>query len=121
MMTQKVKLKFDTEYFPLTKGTYNLSLQNKENVKETEAGTLQRDIKRLGVPHLSVTSTVDSTWYQKLQGYYVAGTKVTIKYFSPATLAEASFDGFIQNLTFNLLKDNGTKTYWEASFEVTAY
>ena len=120
-MTQKVKLKFDTEYFPLTKGTYNLALSNKETVNETEAGTLQREIKRLGVPHLSVTSTVDSTWYQKLQTYFTKGSKVVISYYSPATLAEATFDGFIQNLTFNLLKDNGTKTYWEASFEVTAY
>ena len=121
MMTQKVKLKFDTDYFPLTKGTYNLTLSNKETVNETEAGTLQREIKRLGVPHLSVSSTVNSTWYQKLQSYFVKGSKVTVAYYSPVTLAEATFDGFIQNLTYNLIKDNGTETYWDVSFEVTAY
>ena len=109
----KIKLKFDTEYFPLTKGSYKLDLQNKETVNETEAGTLIRDI--------TVTSTIDSTWLQKLQGYYVKGSAVKIYYFSPATLAEDNYDGFIQNLSFNLLKDNGTTTYWDVSFEVTAY
>lgn len=120
-MNRKVKLKFDTDYFPLTKGSYNLSLQNKETVKETEAGTIQRDIKRLGVPHLSVSSTINSTWYQKIQQYYVTGQSVTISYYSPVTLAEATFDGFIQNLSYDLKKDNGTETYWDVSFEVTAY
>ena len=120
-MAQKLKLNFSTEYFPLTKGSYSLSLQNKEVINETEAGTLIRDIKRLGVPHISVSSTIDDTWFQKLQGYYVSGTAVTIYYLNPATLAEASFDGFIQNLTYNAIKDNGTKTYWDVSFEVTAY
>lgn len=120
-MAQKLKLKFSTEYFPLTKGSYTLALQNKEVINETEAGTIIRDIKRLGVPHISVSSTIDDTWFQKLQGYYVSGTAVTIYYLNPATLAEASFDGFIQNLTYNAIKDNGTKTFWDVSFEVTAY
>lgn len=120
-MAQKLKLKFGTEYFPLTKGSYTLTLQNKETINETEAGTIQRDIKRLGVPHISVNSTIDDTWFQKLQGYYVLGTALTIYYLNPATLAEASFSGFIQNLTYNAIKDNGTKTYWEVSFEVTSY
>lgn len=120
-MAQKLKLKFDTEYFPLTKGSYTLAPQNKETINETEAGTIQRDIKRLGVPHISVSSTIDDTWFQKLYGYYVSGSVITIYYLNPATLAESSFDGFIQNLTYNAIKDNGTKTFWDVSFEVTAY
>ena len=120
-MAQKIKLKFDTEYFPLTKSSYSLTIQNKETVNETEAGTLIRDIKRLGVPHISVSSTIDSTWFQKVYTHYTKGSKVTIAFFSPSTLAEATFDGFIQNLTYNLIKDDGTTTYWDVSFEVTAY
>lgn len=120
-MAQKLKLKFDTEYFPLTKGSYTLALENKETIKETEAGTLQRDIKRLGVPHISVTSTIDDTWFQKLQGYYVSGSAITIYFLNPATLTEDSFSGFIQNLSYEAIKDNGTKTYWNVTFEVLAY
>ena len=120
-MAQKLKLKFDSEYFPLTKGTYTLSIQNKETINETEAGTIQRDIKRLGVPHISVSSTIDDTWYKKINDYFTSGSSITVGYYSPATLAEATFEGFIQNLTLNAIKDNGTKTYWDVSFEVTAY
>ena len=120
-MAQKLKLKFSTEYFPLTKGSYNLTLENKETIQETEAGTIQRDIKRLGVPHISVTSTIDDTWFQKLQGYYVSGTALTIYYLNPSTLAEDNFSGFIQNLKYDAIKDNGTKTFWDVSFEVIAY
>ena len=120
-MAQKLKLKFDTEYFPLTKGTYTLAIQNKEKINETEAGTIIRDIKRLGVPHISVSSTVDDTWYKKLNDYDTSGLAITVSYYSPATLAEATFSGFIQNLTLNAIKDNGTKTFWDVSFEVTAY
>lgn len=120
-MAQKLKLKFDSEYFPLTKGTYTLSIQNKETINETEAGTIQRDIKRLGVPHISVSSTIDDTWYKKINDYFITGASITVGYYSPATLAEATFSGFIQNLTLNAIKDNGTKTYWDVSFEVKAY
>ena len=120
-MTQKIKLKFDTEYFPLTKGSYVLNFQNKEIKNETEAGTIIRDVKRTGVPHLSISSSVDNTWYQKLYSYFVSGSEITVYYYSPVTLAEASFDGFIENLSFNLIKDNGTSPRWEASFEVTSY
>lgn len=120
-MTQKIKLKFDTEYFPLTKGSYVLNFQNKETKNETEAGTIIRDVKRTGVPHLSISSSVDNTWYQKLYSYFVSGSEITVYYYSPVTLAEASFDGFIENLSFNLIKDNGTSPRWEASFEVTSY
>ena len=117
----KIKLKFDTEYFPLTKGSYSLTLKNKEIINETEAGTIIRDIKRLGVPQLSVSSTIDSTWFQKLQSYYATGSALTIAYFSPVTLAEDTYSGFISSLSYSLKKDDGTNTYWDVSFEVTAY
>lgn len=116
-----VELKFGADNFPLYKDSFNLTIQNKETVNETEAGTLVRDIKRLGVPHITVSQTIEQSWYQKLFQHYTTGQKVTISYFSPSTLAEATFDGFIQNLKYDLIKDNGTTTYWKVSFEVTAY
>ena len=39
-MAQTIKLKFGTEYIPLTKGSYALTFQNKETKNETEAGTI---------------------------------------------------------------------------------
>ena len=120
-MAQKITLKFNSEYFPLTKGSFQNSPQNKQKINETEAGTLIREIKRLGVPHLSVTSTIDDTWYQKINNYFVSATALTVYFYDPSTLSEGDFSGFIENLTLNAKKDNGTSTYWDVSFEVTAY
>ena len=115
-----VELWFDSDQFPLYKDTYSLTIQNKETRNETEAGTVIRDIKRTGVPHLSVSCPVSDTWYQKLNT--VSGTSsVTIKYLSPTTLAMATFSGFLDNLKFDLITDNTSARYWKASFEVTAY
>lgn len=117
----KIVLKLDADYFPLTKGSFAVDIQNKEVVKETEAGTLQRDIKRLGVPHISVSSTIDDTWFQKIFDYYTSGDEITVTYYSPATLTEQTFSGFIQNLKYAARKDHGTSTTWDVSFEVTSF
>ena len=115
-----VELWFDSDKFPLYKDTYSLTIQNKETQNVTEAGTIIRDVKRLGVPHLSVSCPVNDTWYQKLNT--VNGTSsVTIKYLSPTSLTLATFSGFVENLKFDLIVDNTSARYWKASFEVTAY
>ena len=114
-----IELWFDTDKFPLKKDSYEVSFHNEDKQNKTEAGTIIRDVQRFNVPHLSVSCAVDDTWYQLLHSYNGQGT-VTIKYFSPATLSAQTFDGFIENLKFSLVSDL-TKTYWKASFEVTAY
>lgn len=114
-----VQLLFGLDEFPLYKGSYSLSIQNKETVNETEAGTVIRDIKRTGVPHLSVSSPVDDTWYQKLT-QYSDDSSITFSYFDPNTLSSQTFSGFMQNLKFDLVADL-TKTHWNASFEITAF
>ena len=114
-----VELWFSTDQFPLKKDSYSLTILNEDTQNKTEAGTIIRDVKRLGVPHLSVSCVVDETWYQKLYQYN-GNSSVTIKYFDPNTLAATTFDGFIEGLKFDLLADH-TKSYWKASFEVTAY
>lgn len=114
-----VEIYFGSDKFPLYKGSYSLSIQNKETVNETEAGTIIRDIKRTNVPHISVSSPVDDTWYQKLFQYN-DDTSITFSYFDPNTLSAKTFSGFMQNLKFDLVADL-TKTHWNASFEITAF
>ncbi len=115
-----VALYFGNEEFPLYKDSYSLAIENKETQNETEAGTIIRDIKRLGVPHLSISQAIDDTWYKKLFDYDTSGVALTISYYDPSTRAQATFSGFIENLKFDLVADN-TSTYWKASFEVKAY
>ena len=114
-----VKLIFGSDEFPLYKGSYSLSIQNKETVNETEAGTLIRDVKRTGVPKLSISSPIDDTWYQKLY-QYSDDTSITFSYFDPNTLTSQTFSGFMQNLKFDLVADL-VKTHWNASFEIVAF
>lgn len=115
-----VRLLFNNTEFPLYKDSYSLTFQNKESKNETEAGTVIRDIKRMGVPHLSISQTVNNTWYQKLFQYSISGAALTVSYYDPNTLTEKTFSGFIENLSYNLAIDR-SKTYWKVSFEVTAY
>ena len=114
-----VNLYFNGEQFPLYKDGYNLSMQTKEVRKETEAGTIIRDIKRTNVPNLQVSCPVNEEWYQKLNTYGGMAS-ITVSYFSPVSLTVSSFDGFLDNVKFDLIKDR-IKTHWKASFEVKAY
>lgn len=114
-----VKILFGADEFPLYKGSYSLSMLNKETINETEAGTIIRDVKRVGVPKLSISSPVDDTWYQKLSTYG-DDSDITFSFYDPVTLQAKTFSGFMQNLKFDLVADL-SKTHWNASFEITAY
>ena len=114
-----VELKFGSDTFPLYKGSYSLSITNKETVNETEAGTLIRDIKRTNVPKLSVSQPIEEAWYQTLSTYN-DDTSITFSYYDPVTLTAQTFSGFMQNLKFDLVADL-TKTHWNASFDIVAY
>ena len=117
----KIELYFGAEQFPLYKDSYKFKPLNVETINETEAGTKIRDIKRLGVPHLSVSQIVSDTWYQKLYDYNSHGTAITYKYYDPHTLSLKTFDGFLEDLDFDLIRSDSTSTDWQVSFEVTAY
>ena len=114
-----VKILFGSDEFPLYKGSYSLSIETEETINKTEAGTKIRDIKRTAIPHLSISSPVDDTWYQKLR-QYSDDSSITISFFDPNTLTAQTFSGFMQNLKFDLVADL-TKTHWNASFEIIAF
>ena len=120
-MSMKVEIWFNTEEFPLFKDSYKFKPVNVETINETEAGTKIRDIKRLGVPHISISQIVDDTWYQKLFDYFASGSSITVKYYDPHTLTQKTYSAFLEDLDFELIKDDGTSTEWQVSFEVTAY
>lgn len=115
-----VVLYFGADQFPLYKDSYKFTPINKETENETEAGTIIRDIKRLGVPNITVSQIITQAWFQKLYQHYTTGSAITVTYFDPNTLANATFSGYIKNLSYDLVSDK-TTTYWKASFEVKAY
>lgn len=120
-MSMKVELYFGLEELPLTKDEYKLKPINIQTINETEAGTKIRDIKRLGVPQISVSMVVDDTWYQKLYDYFASGSAITIHFYDPHTLTSNTFSGFLDDLEYVLIRSDSTSTDWNVSFEVIAY
>jgi len=120
-MSLKVELYFGVEELPLTKNEYHFKPVNIQTVNETEAGTRIRDIKRLGVPWMSVSMIVSDAWYQKLFDYYTSGSSITVTYYDPHTLAANTFYAYVDNLDYNLIRADSVSTDWQVSFEVVAY
>lgn len=118
-----VKLYLSGSEVTLHKGSYTLSFLNKQSVKETEAGTLIRDIKRLGVPHLSVSMPVNRTEYVPFYNAYISNSAVSVKYYNPGTNTLETFSGFLENFSSDLEEDftSGTNTEWNISFEITSH
>ena len=99
---------------------FNLSFINKQTVNETEAGTLRRYIKRLGVPHITVSMPANETEYAAIYSAYINSSSHTIKYYNPGTGLAETFTGFIENFEGELIDDNGTTPNWNISFEITS-
>lgn len=117
----KVEILFGAETLPLTKDEYKFKPINIQTINETEAGTRIRDIKRLGVPQISISMIVSDTWYQKLYDYYASGSAITVSYYDPHTLAANTFSGYVDDLEYDLIRSDSTSTDWNVSFEVKSY
>lgn len=113
-----VKVYFNGVEVTINKGSYTLNPSNKQNVKETEGGTLRRYIKRLGVPHISVNMPADDTEYTAIYTAYVSGSSTTVKYYNPATQLLETFYAYIDGFTADLVQDNSTSPEWNLTFEI---
>ncbi len=115
-----VKIYFNGVEVDINQGSYNLSFINKQTVNETEAGTLRRYIKRLGVPHITVSMPANGTEYAAIYSAYINSSSHTIKYYNPGTGLAETFTGFVENFAGELIDDNGTTPNWDISFELTS-
>ena len=115
-----VKIYFNGVEVDINQGSYDLSFINKQTVNETEAGTLRRYIKRLGVPHITVSMPANETEYAAIYSAYINSSSHTVKYYNPGTGLAETFTGFIENFEGELIDDNGTTPNWNISFEITS-
>ena len=65
---------------------------------ETEAGTTQRDVVRLGVVRISVSFSVSAKWLRLLTGFKQR-EKISVDYFDTETLAVKNAEMFIDGYT----------------------
>ena len=82
---------------------------------ETEAGTTQRDVVRMGVVSIPAVFSVSPKWLKVLTGLKQK-EKLTVDYFDTGTLEVKRAEMFIDGYKAALVKDTSYKGLWKVSF-----
>lgn len=114
-------LKFNDMPLPLP-DSYEVGMEDVEadSGGETEAGTTQRDVVRLGVVSISVSFSVSPKWLKLLTGFKQQG-KVSVDYFNMETLEMKRSEMFIEGYKAGLVKDTSYKGLWKVSFTLREF
>lgn len=114
-------LTFDGEDLPKP-DSYDVSMSDVEadSSGETEAGTTQRDIVRMGVTEISVSFSVTAAWLKKLT-YYKQQRKLTVSFFDPETAEVKATEMYIDGFKTKLEGDTSYKGLWSVSFTLKEF
>ncbi|WP_044294481.1 hypothetical protein [Robinsoniella peoriensis] len=114
-------LNFDGEDLPLP-DSYEVGMDDVESDAggETEAGTIQRDIVRVGVYRIPVAFSVSSKWLKKLTEYKQK-KRITVTFFDPWTIKTRKSEMFIDGYKAQLVKDTSYQGLWKVSFTVREF
>ena len=109
-------LVFDGVLLPLP-DSYEVQLADVEadSGGETEAGTTQRDVVRLGVVSIAVSFSVSPRWLKVLTGFKQR-EKIVVEYFDTETLEMKEAEMFVEGYKAVLVKDMSYKVLWKVSF-----
>ena len=111
-------LKFDGTDLPLPT-SYEVTMIDVEadSGGETEAGTIQRDVVRLGVVSIAVTFQVTQKWLRLLTGFKQR-EKIPVDYFDMETAEMKRTEMYVQGFKSKLEKDTSYKGLWTVSFSL---
>ena len=114
-------LKFDGRNLPLP-DSYSIDLSDivADSGGETEAGTTQRDVVRMGVVTISVSFSVSAKWLSFFSSY-AKKDKIAVQYFDTETLALKETEMYISSYKANLEKDTSYKGLWTVSFMLNEF
>jgi hypothetical protein len=114
-------LKINDERLPFP-DSYDIDLKDIEsdNNGETEAGTIQRDIVRIGVVTISVSFSVTPLWLKKLTSFSKE-RKLKVAYFDTEVLDLKTTEMYITNFKVKLYKDTSFKGLWYVSFTLNEF
>ena len=87
---------------------------------ETEAGTTQRDVVRMGVARISVSFSVSAKWLGVLTGVQQR-EKISVDYFDTEALAVKNAEMFIDGYKAGLVKDTSYKGLWKINFTLKEF
>lgn len=114
-------LTFDGTPLPLP-DSYEVQMEDVEadSGGETEAGTMQRDVVRLGVVSIPVSFSVSPKWLKALTGFKQK-EKISVDYFDTQTLEVRKTEMFIEGYKAVLVKDTSYKGLWRVSFTLREF
>jgi len=87
---------------------------------ETEAGTKQRDVVRMGVTVIAVTFSVTSYWLKKLTEYKQMRS-LTVRFFNPNTVSFKTSQMYIDGYKAELVKDTSYMGLWKVWFKLKEF
>ena len=87
---------------------------------ETEAGTTQRDVVRMGVVSISAAFSVSPKWL-KILTEFKQKEKLAVDYFDTETLAVKNAEMFIDGYKAGLVKDTSYKGLWKVTFTLKEF
>ena len=87
---------------------------------ETEAGTTQRDVVRMGVVSIPAAFSVSPKWLKLLTGFKQK-EKLTVDYFDTETLETKQTEMYISGYKATLVKDTSYKGLWKVSFTLKEF
>ncbi len=114
-------LTFDGTPLPLP-DSYEVQMEDVEadSNGETEAGTTQRDVVRLGVVSIAVSFSVSPKWLKALTGFKQK-EKISVDYFDTQTLEIKKTEMYIEGYKAVLVKDTSYKGLWRVSFTLREF
>ena len=109
-------LTFDGTALPLP-DSYEVQMNDVEadSGGETEAGTVQRDVVRLGVVSIPVSLQSSAAWL-KILTEFKQQEKISVGYFDAETLAVKTAEMYVEGFKASLVKDTSRKGLWTVSF-----
>ncbi|SFS06068.1 hypothetical protein [Anaeromicropila populeti] len=109
-------LYFQQESLPLPE-QYSVQIADVEadSSGETEAGTTQTDLVRMGVHTIEVTFSVSAKWAKKL-AQFRSQKSISVQYFDTETLSVQSTCMRMQDFSTELVKDTSGQGLWKVSF-----
>lgn len=114
-------LNFDGVDLPLP-DSYEVTMTDVEadSGGETEAGTVQRDVIRMGVVQIAVAFSVTVKWLKRFTAYKQQ-EQISVKYLDLETFTTQVAQMYIEGYQVRLRKDTSYQGLWEVSFTLREF
>ena len=116
-MTFKTYLKINGTALPVQKDDYSIDYSDvvADSGGVTEAGTTIRDVIREGVPSISVTLPVSSSWLKRLRKYKKE-PYLDVEWLDPENGELSSGTMYMDGFKVSLEHDTSSGSLWTVSF-----